>query len=133
MPEKRPDIKKLLKEINESRHERENPKSSGCGVALLKLIFIVPTAITLSLCNYLMLAFTTSMIWEWLISPFVNYTPNFILILGAYIIFGLFKFRPDVTKKDYKPQTEDMFIVFFAVIIVCSFALLYGWVFSNFV
>jgi len=85
------------------------------------------------LVNHLMVSFTLYILWGWLIAPFVDYSPSFIFILGSFLVFQVLNIKIDITKKNYKAELSDVFVIFIATVIFCSITLGYGFLWSFFV
>lgn len=130
MSKEMPEYNELLKRVRETNDKYKAPeKNTSCILAIFIFLFGICSAFG----NLLILSFTVHTLWKWLIYPFVDYSPEFMLILGSYMVFSVYQFKVNLANKNYKFANEDTFIIFFAVLFFCSLTLGIGWVCSLFV
>ena len=122
------ELKNKLKDIFESADKDKKPKI-GC----LGAIGILIGGFIASILNTLMMSFTVWQLWDWFITPEVNYRPSFKFILGSLIIFVIYKMQFNMKDKDYKSKPEDILIVFFATLFTCLVTLGMGFFWYVFV
>lgn len=119
----------LRERINQLTKNKEQNSNAGC----LGAMFMFFGSIFVGFANALMLAFTASVVWRWLVEPFVNYSPNFMLFLGSLMVFNIAKFKINLNDKHYKSESKDVCIIFFATMLFCLITLFYSFLFSLFV